>query len=63
MRVLGLLASPRVATWRKVLFWAVLIYILSPVDWRPDFIPLLGWLDDLLLGLAAYYLLFPRQEK
>lgn len=57
MRVIRLLANPRVAAWRKVLFWVVLFYILSPVDLRPDFIPLLGWLDDLLLGLVAYQFL------
>ncbi len=30
-----------------------LLYILSPVDLIPDFIPFVGWADDLAVGVAA----------
>lgn len=38
--------TPRVC---KLLAWAVLAYALSPIDLIPDFIPVLGLLDDLIL--------------
>lgn len=39
-------ATPRVA---KVLALVVVAYALSPIDLIPDFIPVLGYLDDVLL--------------
>jgi uncharacterized membrane protein YkvA (DUF1232 family) len=33
-----------------------LLYIISPIDLLPDFIPLLGWLDDLALLCALAYM-------
>jgi uncharacterized membrane protein YkvA (DUF1232 family) len=47
----------------KVIAFAVLAYALSPIDLIPDFIPVLGWLDDLLLlpmGVALVIWLVPR---
>lgn len=37
---------PRAA---KIALGAAAVYLLSPVDLVPDFIPVLGYLDDLLL--------------
>jgi hypothetical protein len=37
----------------KVLFGAVAVYMLTPIDLIPDFLGVIGWVDDLyLLGLA-----------
>ena len=41
--------DPRVPWKAKVLCAAVVGYALSPLDLIPDFIPVLGYLDDLIL--------------
>ena len=48
--------DPRVAWFAKVLAGAVAAYALSPIDLIPDFIPLLGYLDDLLILPAGIWL-------
>lgn len=48
-----LLTDPRVEWWRKALLVAVLIYLASPIDLVPDFIPVAGQLDDAILVVIA----------
>ena len=46
----------------KLLAWSVLAYAISPIDLIPDFIPVLGLLDDLVilpLGLWLVVKLVP----
>src|SRR5690606_20050009 len=51
--VFRLLRDPDVPRANKVLFGAVAVYMLTPLDMVPDFLGVLGWVDDLyLLGLA-----------
>ena len=51
--VFRLLRDPRVPRLNKALFGAVAVYMLTPIDLVPDFLGVLGWVDDLyLLGLA-----------
>lgn len=54
-----LLRDPRVSPWIKVLIPALAVgYLLLPVDVAPDFLPLLGQLDDLaVLALVARLLI------
>lgn len=46
--------SPKITGTQKVLAGGALLYIISPIDLVPDFIPIAGWLDD--LGVAAFAL-------
>jgi uncharacterized membrane protein YkvA (DUF1232 family) len=52
----------RVPWYAKLLAGAVAAYAISPIDLIPDFIPVLGYLDDLLLlplGIYAVVKLIP----
>ena len=54
--------DPRVPMLARILAIAVAAYALSPIDLIPDFIPVLGWLDDLIIvpiGLLAVRRLIP----
>jgi hypothetical protein len=46
-------------TWKRAIIGLLaVIYVLSPLDFLPDFIPIIGWLDDLgVLAWAARYVL------
>ena len=50
------LADPRTPWYARWTGFLVVAYALSPVDLIPDFIPVLGYLDDLLLLPACLYL-------
>jgi uncharacterized membrane protein YkvA (DUF1232 family) len=54
--------DPRVPWYAKALAMAVAAYALSPIDLIPDFVPLLGYLDDVVivpLGILAVVALIP----
>lgn len=54
--------SPRTPMAAKLVAGAVAAYALSPIDLIPDFIPVLGYLDDLVivpLGIALAVRLIP----
>ena len=48
--------DPRVPWYAKLLAGLVAAYALSPIDLIPDFIPVLGLLDDLLIVPAGIWL-------
>jgi uncharacterized membrane protein YkvA (DUF1232 family) len=56
--------DPRVPWHAKALAAAVAAYALSPIDLIPDFIPVIGYLDDLIivpLGLLLVIRLIPPE--
>ncbi len=56
--------DPRVPWYAKLLAGAVVIYALSPIDLIPDFIPVIGFFDDMIiipLGLALALKMIPRE--
>lgn len=48
--------DPRVPRLAKVMAMATAAYALSPIDLIPDFIPILGYLDDLIVLPLFIYL-------
>ena len=48
--------DPRTPWYAKALIAAVVAYALSPIDLIPDFIPILGYLDDLFLLPIGIYI-------
>src|SRR6202051_3739853 len=56
--------DPRVPWYAKAFALAVAGYALSPIDLIPDFIPVIGYLDDVIvvpLGIWLVLLLIPRE--
>jgi uncharacterized membrane protein YkvA (DUF1232 family) len=58
------LKDPRTPRVSKLLLGAALAYLVSPVDLVPDFIPVLGQLDDLVIvrGLVRLAMRFIPRE-
>jgi uncharacterized membrane protein YkvA (DUF1232 family) len=55
-----LLTDPRVPRRSKVVLGFAAAYVASPIDLIPEFIPVLGWADDLLLLAYALDSLIDR---
>lgn len=56
--------DPRVPWYAKALALAIAGYALSPIDLIPDFVPVIGYLDDLLivpLGIALVVWMIPME--
>lgn len=45
--------TPRIA---KILLWVAIAYALSPIDLIPDFIPVIGYLDDVVILPILLYI-------
>ncbi|PTN08620.1 YkvA family protein [Nitrosomonas aestuarii] len=54
--------DPRTPWYTKLIVASIVAYALSPIDLIPDFVPILGYLDDLILlplGIALAIKLIP----
>ncbi|ORM72888.1 hypothetical protein HA48_12360 [Pantoea wallisii] len=58
--------DPRTPWWFKLLAFGIVAYALSPIDLIPDFIPIIGLLDDAIivpLGVIVLLRLLPREIR
>jgi uncharacterized membrane protein YkvA (DUF1232 family) len=59
----GLLKHPR---YRWVVMGASLLYLVSPIDFSPDLMPIVGWIDDgvvaTLLATGITQVLLDRRQ-
>ena len=46
-----------VSPWSILVFFAAIIYVISPIDIIPDFLPLVGQIDDALILILCMYFL------
>ena len=57
------LRHPQTPWYAKALVFATLAYAASPLDLIPDFIPLFGLLDDMLIAPAGVWLAEPETNR
>jgi uncharacterized membrane protein YkvA (DUF1232 family) len=48
--------DPRVPWYKKAFIFIIIAYAINPLDLIPDFIPVLGYLDDLIIIPLGIYL-------
>ena len=58
-----LMKDPRVPLFDRALFGVTVAYLFVPVDVVPDWLPVVGQLDDLLLVAVALYRLLHRTPE
>ena len=64
--VVRVMRHPKTPWYAKAVGGATLVYALSPIDLIPDFLPVIGHLDDLLLVPLGVWLtvsLVPEQVR
>ena len=57
-----LVSDPRVPRKSKLILGATIVYLVSPIDVVPDFVPGLGQLDDVVVALLALHSILNRVD-
>ena len=58
-----LLTDSRVPFWIRIALPVALIYVISPIDILPDFIPVIGRVDDIIAIIAGIMILLKLAPK
>ena len=58
-----LCADSRTPIVTKILLWIAIGYALSPIDLIPDFIPVIGYLDDIIILPTLLYIAIKSVPK
>lgn len=45
--------SPRAGFWPKLMLVLAVLYVIMPIDFVPDVVVIVGWIDDLVAMLGA----------
>ncbi len=58
----GLLTRPGT---QILIFILTVVYVVSPLDVIPDFVPVIGWIDDLVVFLAQItsFMIYLKQKR
>ena len=58
-----MMLNSRVSFKYKLLPILAILYVVSPFDFLPDFIPMIGWADDLLVLILAIFAFIGLSQK
>lgn len=58
-----MMTDPRVPKRSKMIVGGTALYLISPIDIVPDFVPGLGQLDDIVLAILALHSLLNRVDE
>lgn len=56
-------ADKRIPIQNRVVLGGLLVYLMTPIDIIPDFIPILGWLDDAFVTLIIMDYIFNSADS
>ena len=59
----GLLRDPRVPRGSKALIWFAVVWVVSPIDLIPEFIPVIGPLDDAVVAALVLRFVLKRTDR